>query len=353
MLCARERYSDNSFSFSARMNANWYFYSTATEFTHDDTLLPQAWEAEKHVYRTRREAIENILRHKCLFGSVPGLCGIILDFLPPSAVFRYQVVSTDGLLQHEALVLWDDGTVQCESARDRWWWRRSAWPWDAKNGEALGNSPCAASLQVLAPMLRGFPSAPTTVQCPGGPILYSRWQNFRARVSLPRFRRDVAIVGPNIDMLASSNCTRERDLHKLHHMALSYARSCRGELLPGSREANTNKVHIHHTPRVLLHGVELTVLLRQLRGSPRHPFVTEQASDPLSQLIRAGLSEAKCLLSEFVSTSEMDEAMIAIRRRVICLLYSRQGPDGPAEADLICDMASFGVQQRSRVNFRM
>jgi len=139
-------------------------------------------------------------------GEVTDVLDLILAYVEPQVVFRFQVMTNDFDLRHDALVLWDDGMVQCENTDYRWW---------------LMTDYNVSMHVVMAPLLI-FPEGERTIlNCMGwNNYAYEtqKWINFQASASLPKFSRVVASQGPEMRKFENALDHRKRTFFQLYQM---------------------------------------------------------------------------------------------------------------------------------------
>jgi len=162
---------------------------------------------------TVRSEVEKSVRSKTRIGNVDSLVNLVLEYVEPDVAFRFQVVSNEWDLKHDALILWDNGMVQCEDAKTRWWL----------------STDFNVSVHVLMSPLLEFSSARHVVNCHGWNTYASnqKWLNFQAVASLPMYRRVVASNGPDLRSLSRSVDRRKRSFFQLYQMVMAFARDTR------------------------------------------------------------------------------------------------------------------------------
>jgi len=149
---------------------------------------------------------------------------IILLYVDPQVVFRFSVMTNDYKLRHDAMILWDDGMVQCENTDHRWWLMTDY----------------NVSLHVVMSPLLDFPEGKRTVLNCMGWNTYAhetqKWINFQAIASLPTFKRQVASQGPEMRSFERALDQRKRSFFQLYQMVMAFARD--------SRDTKTNNTII-------------------------------------------------------------------------------------------------------------
>jgi len=171
----------------------------------DETYIPYSsdyFEVEPYLTTFRLE-IEKGLRGTIL-GEVDSLLDLVMSYVEPQVAFRFQVLTNEWELKHDALVLWDDGMVQCEDAKNRWWLRTDF----------------IVSVHVLMAPLLEFSSTRHVVNCLGWNTYAShqKWLNFQAVATLPKFKRVVASNGPDLKSLSRALDFRKRSFYQLYQM---------------------------------------------------------------------------------------------------------------------------------------
>eukprot|EP00466_Bigelowiella_natans_P008276 jgi/Bigna1/89813/estExt_fgenesh1_pg.C_560029 len=224
---------------------------------------------------TVRSEVEKSVRSKTRIGNVDSLVNLVLEYVEPDVAFRFQVVSNEWDLKHDALILWDNGMhcqpppslkflrlrselVQCEDAKTRWWLST-----DFNVSVHVLMSPLlefssARHVNVPHPLFRLFLSLDAVWSDSNFSDFFSacdlaesepvddgkreiihwfllavryasnqKWLNFQAVASLPMYRRVVASNGPDLRSLSRSVDRRKRSFFQLYQMVMAFARDTR------------------------------------------------------------------------------------------------------------------------------
>ncbi|GAB5362473.1 hypothetical protein AAMO2058_000799700 [Amorphochlora amoebiformis] len=167
---------------------------------YDETKLP--YLGDEPYLTTRRTIVEEAVS-RTLLSSVDSLIVVILSYVTPQVVFRYKVLTNNKKYSHDALILWDNGLVECQDCKSFW---RINTDWNV-------------SAHALMEPLLEFNGKMVVVSCMGWGLTTSsqqKWIEFEAVTTLPKFKCQISTEGPDIRGLARALDKSKRSFFELH-----------------------------------------------------------------------------------------------------------------------------------------